>query len=142
MMRNAVIACFLFLVAGAAAAQDEPDVDCGQASTQMAMNICSGREYEAADRELNAVYKQAMARQREIDADAAAMGPDMVGAVAALRKAQRAWIDYRDGHCDGFGFVGLGGSIRPLLVNDCMKTLTVKRTQELRELIAGLEGAD
>jgi uncharacterized protein YecT (DUF1311 family) len=130
------------LFGGIAAAQDEPDVDCDQATTQMAMNICSGREYEAADRELNAIYKKAMARQREIDVDAAAMSPAHVGAVAALRKAQRAWIDYRDGHCEAFGFAGLGGSIRPLLVSNCLKLLTTNRTKELRDLIIGLEGPD
>ena len=53
----------------------------------------------------------------------------------ALKKAQRAWIDYRDGHCDGMGYEAVGGSMQPMLISGCQARLTEHRTKELRELI-------
>ena len=48
-----ILTALLLMQASAQAAQ--PQVDCENAMTQMDMNICAGREYQAADRELNAV---------------------------------------------------------------------------------------
>ena len=140
-MRVLIFSAVLALASsGAAFAQDDPEVDCAQAMTQMELNICADRDYEAADKELNVVYREAMTNQKLIDKDAAAMGPDYVGAVDALKKAQRAWIDYRDGHCEGMGFAVLGGSMRPMVVSGCLTTVTKNRTRELRELIQGMGG--
>lgn len=134
------LALAMAVPAGMTHAQEDPAVDCSQAMTQMEMNICADRDYQAADKELNLVYRQAMTQQRLVDKDAAAMGPDYVGAVDALKKAQRAWIDYRDGHCEGMGFTVLGGSMRPMVYSGCLETLTRNRTKELRELIQGMGG--
>lgn len=140
-MRCLISAAVLALASsGTAFAQDDPDVNCSQAMTQMELNICADRDYEAADKELNVVYREAMSNQKLIDKDAAAMGPGYVGAVDALKKAQRAWIDYRDGHCEGMGFAVLGGSMRPMVVSGCLATVTKNRTKELRELIQGMGG--
>lgn len=139
-MRTMILMAVLILGATTACAQEEPQVDCANDTTQMALNICAQQDYEKADQELNVVYKQAIKSQADIDKFAAEMGPDYVGAVKALKKAQRAWIDYRDGHCEGMGFAGVGGSIRPLLVSGCLASLTTNRTKELRELIQGLGG--
>lgn len=121
-----------------ALAQEDPPVDCANAVTQADMNSCSYQDFEKADKELNAVYKQALASQQNVDKEAADMGPDYVGAVKALKKAQRAWIDYRDGHCDGVGYEAVGGSMQPMLVSGCMATMTQARTKELRELMQGM----
>lgn len=122
-----------------ALAQQDPPVDCANAMTQADMNQCSYQDFEKADKELNAVYKRALKSQQDVDKQAAEMGPDYVGAVKALKKAQRAWIDYRDGHCDGVGYEAVGGSMQSMLISGCKAQLTQARTKELRELIKGQE---
>lgn len=138
-MRGRILLLIIvFLVAPAPAhAQDSGPIDCANAVTQADMNQCSYEEYEKADKELNTVYKQALKSQEEVDKEAAEMGPDYVGAVKALKKAQRAWIDYRDGHCDGVGYEAVGGSMQPMIINGCMASMTAARTKELRDLIQG-----
>ncbi|EYR80887.1 MULTISPECIES: lysozyme inhibitor LprI family protein [unclassified Shinella] len=123
----------LLLSAPMAAAQDgEPEVDCQNAQAQIEMNICAGRDYEAADEELNAAYKVTMAAARKMDEQAREMGEHYVGAVDALKRAQRAWIGYRDGQCELAGFEARGGSMEPMLVSGCLADLTRKRTAELK----------
>ena len=141
-MRSNILLFLMAFSAGltSALAQDNGPIDCANAITQSDLNQCSYEEYKTADKELNAVYKQALKSEAEVDQGAAEMGPDYVGAVKALKKAQRAWIDYRDGHCEGMGFAAVGGSMRPLLVNGCMTTLTTNRIKELRELMQGMGG--
>ncbi|MXN49063.1 DUF1311 domain-containing protein [Shinella kummerowiae] len=123
----------VFMSASFASAQDgEPEVDCDNAMAQIEMNICAGRDYQAADTELNAVYKKAMAAAREMDVQAKEMGEHYVGAVDALKRAQRSWIGYRDGQCELAGFEARGGSMEPMLVSGCLADLTRKRTAELK----------
>jgi uncharacterized protein YecT (DUF1311 family) len=122
-----------------ALAQEDPPVDCANAITQADMNQCAYQDFEKADKELNAVYKQALKSQEEVDRQSAEINPVYVGAVKALKKAQRAWIDYRDGHCDGVGYEAVGGSMQGMLISGCQATMTTARTKELRELIQGME---
>lgn len=121
------------LAEGPALGDDEPDVDCNNAMTQFDMNVCSARDYEAADAELNAqwtITKKAMAEvDRDID------DVDQRGAEKSLLSAQRAWITYRDGQCEAQGYRYYGGSIRPLIVSSCLADLTRNRTEELKALI-------
>nr|WP_274706765.1 lysozyme inhibitor LprI family protein [Allorhizobium sonneratiae] len=116
------------------AAAQQPVFNCDNPEQQQAMNYCAGVAYGRADRELNRVYRQAMAWAREQDADWQDTDEGKVGAVTALKKAQRGWIDYRDGQCDAYGFQARGGSMEPQLVADCMTDLTKKRTEELHAL--------
>jgi uncharacterized protein YecT (DUF1311 family) len=104
----------------------------------MDMNYCAGQDFEKADAELNSVYKQAVESQKQVDKDSAEINPAYVGAVQALRKAQRAWIDYRDGHCEGVGYEAVGGSMQPMLIAGCKAGLTQTRTKELNDLIKGM----
>lgn len=118
----------LLLLSSAQAA--EPQVDCEDPMTQMAMNICSGRDYKAADRELNAVWKKASARAKEWDAE--------VGDGTQHREllaAQRAWLTFRDAQCSFEANQYRGGSIMPLIQSTCLTTLTKARTEQLREYL-------
>ena len=143
MKRAAFATCLLtaglFAPTFVAQAQQEPAVDCQNATTQSDMTICAAQDYEAADTLLNAVYKQAMAGMQATDKDLAEIDENDVGAVAALKKAQRAWIGYRDGQCELAGFEARGGSMEPMLVAACLADLTRKRTQELNDLLENLE---
>lgn len=138
-MRISAIATMFILAASAMAlAQEDPPLDCANAMSQADMNQCSYMDFEKADKELNAVYKEALKNAAEADKEAAEINEAYVGAVKALKKAQRAWIDYRDGHCDGVGYEAVGGSMQPMLISGCQARLTEQRTKELRELIEGI----
>lgn len=137
MKRVALAALIVASGMTAAFAQEDTPVDCANAMTQADMNQCAYLDFEKADKELNRVYKQALAAQVEADKEAAEMNEAYVGAVKALKKAQRAWIDYRDGHCDGVGYEAVGGSMQPMLIEGCRTQLTQARTKELKELIEG-----
>lgn len=126
------VAAFLCSVHLAGAQDGEPDIDCESPTTQMDMNICAHRDYEQADTELNAAYKQAMASARDMDEEFKEMSEHYVGAVDALKRAQRSWIGYRDGQCELAGFEARGGSMEPMLVSGCLADLTRKRTAELK----------
>jgi uncharacterized protein YecT (DUF1311 family) len=123
----------LLATATFASAQEEPEVDCEDAVTQMDMNFCADQDYQEADAELNEVYRQAMAVMREAD------DTDDVGAVDALKKAQRTWIGYRDEQCEQAGLEAQGGSMEPMLVSLCLADLTRQRTAELNELVESAE---
>lgn len=125
------------LLSGAAAARagDDAPADCSNAVTQTDMNICADRDFQAADKELNAVYKKARAAMAASDAE---LDEALKGAEKALLKAQRAWVDYRDGECEAEGFQARGGSMEPMLVSGCRATLTRQRTKELKQLSEGL----
>lgn len=137
-MKRLAIAALLISGATCAMAQENGPIDCANAMSQADMNQCAYQDFEKADKELNIVYKQALKSQEEVDKQAAEMGPNYVGAVKALKKAQRAWIDYRDGHCDGVGYEAVGGSMQGMLISGCQATMTTARTKELRELIQGM----
>lgn len=140
MMREAIFAGLFFggLVLGAPTASAQEDqIDCENAMTQAEMNMCANQDYEAADKELNAVYRKAMASMKATDTELAGIDTNLVGAVEALKNAQRAWIGYRDGQCELAGFEARGGSMEPMLVSGCLADLTKKRTDELKELANG-----
>jgi uncharacterized protein YecT (DUF1311 family) len=126
----------LCVVAASPAATQDEEVDCENAMAQQDMNACAAKDYEAADVELNAVWKKARAAAKEMDAE---YSDDLKGADDALVAAQRGWIAYRDGQCDLAGFEARGGSMEPMLVSGCLADLTRKRTKELQEFIGGGE---
>ncbi|WP_424550046.1 lysozyme inhibitor LprI family protein [Shinella sp.] len=131
-MRMLLASATLLVSVSFATAQEEPAVDCSNAVTQMDMNICAHRDYADADEELNAAYKKATEATQKMDADLKDMGEQYVGAVDALKRAQRSWIGYRDGQCELSGFEARGGSMEPMLVSGCLADLTRKRTAELK----------
>ncbi|MCI5076311.1 lysozyme inhibitor LprI family protein [Oricola sp.] len=102
---------------------------------QQGMNWCAAMDYKRADEALNALWPQVRKAMKEQDAELKAMSPDLAGADAALMKAQRAWIDYRDGQCESVGFQARGGSLEPLLVSGCKARMTQARVAELRALV-------
>lgn len=120
---------------GLATAEEDPPIDCDNAQVQAEMNICAYRDFEAADKELNAQYKKTRAAMVEMDA---MYEPEQRGAEKALLKAQRAWIEYRDGHCEAYGFEAHLGSMEPMLISGCQAELTRTRTRELKALAEGM----
>ncbi|HMS94695.1 MAG TPA: lysozyme inhibitor LprI family protein [Tabrizicola sp.] len=127
MIRVVTLAC-LFAASPALA----EEVDCATAMAQQELNICAEMDWQAADKDLNAVYKTVLAAMKDMDA---VLPPELQGAEDALRTAQRAWIDYRDAQCETAGFPMRGGSAEPLLVYGCLRQVTENRTAELLALL-------
>ncbi|ANE51569.1 lysozyme inhibitor LprI family protein [Flavisolibacter tropicus] len=87
--------------------------------TQMELNQQADKKYKKADAELNKVYKEL----------AALLTPERK---ALLVKAQRAWITFRDTHCQFTDSGYEGGSIQPMIYSLCMQELTEQRTKQLK----------
>lgn len=123
----------VLLIDGPAVGEDEPPADCEDAMTQMDMNLCAARDYEEADEALNLQWKDTRAVMAKWDMELKDVGT-ATGGEEALLKAQRAWIAYRDGHCEAEGFAARGGTLEPLLVSTCLADMTRRRTEELKAL--------
>jgi uncharacterized protein YecT (DUF1311 family) len=108
------------------------EVDCANAMAQQDLNQCAFADWEAADGDLNAAYKRALALLKAWDAD---LPPDEQGGAKALKDAQRAWITFRDKACEAEGYAMKGGSAEPLLVYGCMRQLTDERTNHLTGMV-------
>jgi uncharacterized protein YecT (DUF1311 family) len=98
--------------------------DCRNPVDQHTMNNCAADDYDAADRALNLQYKVT----RKVLAGASD------GADRRLVTAQKAWIAFRDGHCDTVAAVVAGGTMEPLLRYSCLAETTRARTVQLKQL--------
>jgi uncharacterized protein YecT (DUF1311 family) len=87
--------------------------------TQQEMNVEAYQKYKRADAELNKVYKELKAL----------LSPEQQ---KQLVKAQRAWITFRDSHCNYEAGFYKGGSMQPLVVSNCLQAVTEQRVQQLR----------
>ena len=127
-------ALFLALLAAPAAAQQ---VDCAKAMAQLELNWCAEQSWQAADAELNAAYKEAMALLQSWDAD---LPKAERGGAEAMKQAQRAWITFRDKACEAEGYAMHGGSAEAMLIYGCRAQLTRDRTAQLRGLVGHYGG--
>lgn len=93
---------------------------CDEPQTQTEMNICARADFETADDELNNVYGAAIS----------GLSP---AHRAALKKAQLAWITYRDLACRSYGLMAEGGTMASMLVSNCMAEVTRQRTKILSD---------
>lgn len=80
---------------------------------------CVGRMYEAADAELNKVYKELVAKLDKAQR-------------SALLTSQRAWIKEKESKCEQEGEEFKGGSIAASIIAGCKVEMTQKRVQFLR----------
>ncbi len=112
-----------------ALADDQPDCENG---SQAELNMCAYNDFAKADKELNTLWPQV--KKFAVDGDAALEGNDK-GYVKALLASQRAWIAYRDGQCELYGFQSRGGSMEPMLVSGCKAQMTEARIKELKSII-------
>lgn len=99
---------------------------------QQGMNYCALLDFQKADAELNAAWKDTFpkikAHDQEVDEDLKGWGKNTLD-------AQRAWITYRDAHCTSEGFKFRGGSMERLIYNSCRANLTRQRTRQIRNLM-------
>ncbi|PYS25385.1 MAG: hypothetical protein DMF72_01860 [Acidobacteria bacterium] len=123
-MRFPLLCCLsILIVFGVVFAQGQKKSEpCSKAQTQAEMNICAGREYQAADAELNQVYRKLVAMLNDEEK-------------SQLKGAQNAWLKYRDANCEFVADQYKGGSIRPMIDGLCLAGVTRNRTAELRDQI-------
>lgn len=111
--------------------QNEPD-----GSTTPGIAACLGREEAAWDGLLNERYAGAVEDAKETDRrlkgpDAAA-GATPIPVLDALRKAQRAWVAFRDAECERLYALNQEGTIRTIAAASCSRDLTAERAIALR----------
>lgn len=95
---------------------------CKDPRTTIEMKECAAREYKEADAALNKAYKEAMARLTSKEQK------------DKLKEAQKAWIKFRDLHCESEYLTWEGGSFGGVAHTNCMTSLTRKRTAQLESL--------
>lgn len=132
MKRIALLIVNLFLAAPAAA-QDSP-WDCADPGNlpQQGMNYCAYEDFLEADRILNEVWDEVYPQIQNRDLD---LQDDLQGWDEALLAAQRAWLTFRDKHCETEGFMFRGGTMEPFIVASCRADLTKERTKQLLQLV-------
>jgi uncharacterized protein YecT (DUF1311 family) len=137
------------LVFAASSAQESPKLKdahqaCDEAKSQMELNQCAGEQYKKADERLNAVYRRALefmqkdlaeARERK-DADQVKYNQL---AIEKLKAAERAWVQYRDLHCEAARHQYEGGSMNPMVWGFCMEQTAGDRIEELKFAYEGGE---
>ncbi|WP_414163382.1 lysozyme inhibitor LprI family protein [Superficieibacter sp. BNK-5] len=101
--------------------------NCDNASTQLEMNQCSAQQYQAADKKLNETWNSALSR---------AQAPQK----ELLKKAQQKWIALRDADCELIASGTEGGSVQPLIHNQCLTEKTEERNAWLGSMLQCEEG--
>jgi uncharacterized protein YecT (DUF1311 family) len=112
----------LLAFGGAAGQGEKKTAPCAATQSQAEMNICAGKEYQAADATLNQVYRQLVAKLDDAEK-------------SQLKQAQTAWLKYRDTNCEFVADQYKGGTIRPMIHGLCLADMTRKRTIELKDQI-------
>lgn len=124
----AVVAAGVFAAAatGGAAAAGLEECD-GPAPV---LNACIFDHYEAADAELNRVWRQVLDTIRPSDFMPAEAAREWRNRLTA---AQRAWVTFKEEDCNGaVAYEWYGGSGANAAVGACLYEKTVARTADLR----------
>jgi uncharacterized protein YecT (DUF1311 family) len=80
---------------------------------------CLNRQFQAVDGELNAVYKDLMARLDKAQK-------------TTLRNAQRAWVKEKEVKCAQAGEEAKGGTLEAVLISACQVQMTEQRVTFLK----------
>jgi uncharacterized protein YecT (DUF1311 family) len=122
-MQTVIMSLLVCFLANPSSIQKESKSDpCSHVSSQSEMTLCWTKEHKAADTKLNQVYRQLVS---------------MLGGEEKLelKKAQTAWLKYRDANCEFAANQYKGGSMRPMIYAICLAEMTINRTTELRSQI-------
>jgi len=144
-MFNALILLVLFLAHAAAPVPNNPPPPksdsaqpqpCAAAKAPAAANDCFAKLYVDSDAQLNVTYNQVVAVMKTLLTDAqrhndAAQIAHHQAAMDRLLAAQRAWLNYRDLHCDSVKFQYDGGTLSPAAWSQCMAETTQQRISAL-----------
>ena len=105
---------------------------CDDPQNQHDMNACAAIDFEKADAELNAAWREAIASAQQADRELDRSYDQRPTTEAKLREAQRAWIVFRDAHCTVEGYnEARGGSMESMVYDGCRAQLTRERITQL-----------
>lgn len=125
-----MIAALLILAAAPADA-----TDCDDNSPQQMLNICAANAAQAADQELNTVWRRISAEMKRRDTQIDRKYDREPGYFDTLLAGQRAWLTYRHNQCLVESFEMRGGSGAPQIHGGCMHRLTRERIEQLSALV-------
>lgn len=100
---------------------------CDNPSTQLQMNQCAAQELAEANKALNNAYNEVRSRLSYAQK-------------VKLRKAQIAWIKFRDLDCAFENLAAEEGSAHGLIMQNCLIRKTKNRIGELKEMLHCPEG--
>ncbi len=101
--------------------------DCSNPDSTAAIDDCAGKDFTAADGQLNVIYKQLFAKY-----DAANR--------TLLQTAQRSWLKFRDDECAYETGLSVGGTLHPAMETNCRAELTHDRVKRLNAQLHCAEG--
>ena len=128
-MRNLAFAILLCVGASPALADMS---ECDSYASNVEMSQCALQQYEAADAELNDVWKQVVASIKATDTDVMPTS-EMQKWLGAMTDAERAWATFKDNDCKGgVSYEWYGGTGAGLAVSTCLYDHTVQRIKDLR----------
>ncbi len=132
MPRLVAIAIFLILAKLGSLSARADTIDCNNASSTVEINFCADKDYQAADKALNAAYEAALTQIRSRgDME---KPYDTKSFEDAMRNAQRSGVAYRDAECkDLVAQEWSGGTGATAAILGCMTEKTIQRTKELKE---------
>ncbi len=106
---------------------------CDEANTS---KECQAQRLEKADKELNATYTQLLSVARGLLSESSPTQKEKGRrSEQALRKAQRAWMKYRDSNCESWSETQYPGTSAGLAWQGCMIEMTISREKELKEFL-------
>jgi len=114
----------------------KPTQPCSDAKSTATANECFAKLYVDADAQLNAAYNKIVAAMKSLLTEAQrSNNPALIAhhqaALDRLLAAQRAWLNYRDLHCDSVKFQYEGGTLSPTVWSQCMAETTQQRIAAL-----------
>jgi uncharacterized protein YecT (DUF1311 family) len=130
-MRPRIVVFAALFCLGLGPAKAAPQVDCKVANTTPEMAFCAEIDLKRADSELNVVWRQVLGAIDQQDQ----MTPELRGKWAeSLRRAQRAWVAFRDADCgEPVGYEWYQGTGMGLATLECLIGKTKTRTAELKD---------
>lgn len=113
--------------------------NCDDATSTAEINECIQNEYDAADKELNQVYKTIVASlKKDIKTGDEFEKKDAKETLIRLITSQRTWIKYRLENCSLESIQMLGGSGEGTINGGCQVRMTKEKTQQLKEIFSNL----
>ncbi|MEG3858507.1 lysozyme inhibitor LprI family protein [Microcoleus sp. herbarium12] len=121
------IALLTMLATTAVFAQSErsaiaQQINCDRPQGDAQVRACIRLKYELADKRLNEVYKQLIAKLSKEEK-------------ALLSESQLGWIKQRDNTCEFEVYKNRGGSGFQGFFNECLERVTKQRTAELEKYL-------
>lgn len=110
-------------------AHAQENIDCGYPLNNNERTYCAEKALSEANANLEAVYKDLLARVIQMDDD---VPEHLKGAAAALEKAQAAWVSFREIDCNAYSFPFKGGTRGSELFRNCMIIMTMQRIEDLQ----------